>query len=114
MLAREQPVINGDGTQTRDFVYVEDVVHANVLALGTRGTHVFNVGTGVEADVNTLFRHLRTATGSGAAERHGPAKKGEQLRSVLDAKRIHADLGWKPAVPLEEGLRRTVEYFRSR
>jgi len=114
MLANEHPVINGDGRQTRDYVYVGDVVQANVLALQSNGSHVFNIGAGVETDVNTLFHHLKGATGSTAEEAHGPAKKGEQLRSVLDARRIQAALGWTPAVSIEEGLRRTVEYFKSK
>jgi UDP-glucose 4-epimerase len=114
MLANEQPVINGDGKQTRDYVYVGDVVQANVLALQNSGSQVFNVGTGVESDVNTLFHHLKMATGSKAGESHAPPKKGEQLRSVLDARKIHATLGWNPAVSLEEGLLRTVEYFKSK
>jgi UDP-glucose 4-epimerase len=112
MLKGEQPVINGDGTQTRDYVYVGDVVNANVLALGMEGSGVFNVGTGIESDVNTLFRHLIRFTGSKCTEHHGEAKLGEQLRSVLSCDKIRESLGWKPAVHLEEGLRRTVEYFR--
>ena len=114
MLSNEQLVINGDGKQTRDYVYVGDVVQANVLALQSNGSQIFNIGTGVESDVNALFRHLKGATGSNVEESHGPAKKGEQLRSVLDARKIHAALGWKPAVSLEVGLRRTVEYFKSK
>jgi UDP-glucose 4-epimerase len=113
MLASEQPVINGDGKQTRDYVFVRDVVQANVLALESKGTDIFNIGTGVEADVNTLFHHLKNATGSRAEEIHGPGKKGEQQRSVLDARKITGSLGWKPSVSLEEGLSQTVEYFKS-
>ena len=114
MLADRQPVINGDGKQTRDYVYVGDVVRANLLALQSSGLHVYNIGTGVETDVNTLFHHLKNATGSDAREIHAEAKKGEQLRSVLDARRIHAALGWEPSVPIEEGLRLTVQYFKSK
>lgn len=112
MLKGEDPVINGEGKQTRDYVFVGDVVRANLLALEHPGSGVYNVGTGVETDVNILFRHLKRLTGSGCEERHGPAKKGEQMRSVLDAKKIAGELGWSVTVPLEEGLRRTVEYFR--
>lgn len=114
MLAGQQPVIHGDGKQTRDYVYVGDVARANVLALRCAGMQVYNIGTGVETDVNTLFHHLRKATRSDAKEVHGEAKKGEQLRSVLDARRIDGDLGWKPLMPLEEGLRVTTEFFRSK
>lgn len=113
MLGGGEPVINGDGKQTRDYVFVGDVVRANVLALTAPGSGVFNVGTGVETDVNDLFRHIRALTGSSCAEKHGEAKKGEQLRSVLNAGKITRELGWSVTVPIEEGLRRTVEYFRT-
>jgi UDP-glucose 4-epimerase len=113
MLCGEQPIINGDGKQTRDYVFVEDVVRANLLALRHKGSGVFNIGTGVETDVNTLFRHLRTLTRSGCAEKHGEGKKGEQLRSVLDARKAIRDLEWSVTHSIEEGLRLTVEYFRN-
>jgi UDP-glucose 4-epimerase len=113
MLREEQPIINGDGKQTRDYVYVGDVVRANLLALRYEGSGVFNIGTGVETDVNTLFRHLRTLTGSGCAENHGEGKKGEQLRSVLDARKAIRELGWSVTHSLEEGLRLTVGFFRN-
>jgi UDP-glucose 4-epimerase len=113
MLRGDQPVINGDGKQTRDYVFVGDVVRANLLALQFQGSDVFNVGTGVETDLNTLFRQLRTLTGSSCAERHGEAKKGEQQRSVLSFQKILGSLGWRPSVTLEEGLRQAVEYFRA-
>jgi UDP-glucose 4-epimerase len=113
MLKHERAVINGDGKQTRDYVFVDDVVRANTLALGHAGAAVFNVGTGIETDVNTIFRKLRAATGTPAPEVHGEAQRGEQLRSVLDSSAIRRTLGWAPAVPLEEGLQRTVDYFRS-
>jgi UDP-glucose 4-epimerase len=109
----QQPIINGDGKQTRDYVFVGDVVRANVLALGCDGSIVFNIGTGIETDVNQLFQHLKKSTNSSAEEKHGAAKKGEQLRSVLSCARIERQLGWKPLVSLEEGLQRTVEYFRT-
>jgi UDP-glucose 4-epimerase len=113
MIRGLQPVINGDGRQTRDYVFVGDVVRANVLALNLTGSHTINIGTGVESDVNALFRHLKALTGSTCEERHGEAKKGEQMRSVLSNKSARKTLGWEPAVTLEEGLRKTVEYFRN-
>lgn len=113
MLAGQKPVINGPGTQTRDYVHVRDVVQANVLALGVSGSHVLNVGTGRETDVNHLFHTINRLTGSRTEEAHGPAKAGEQLRSVLDAQRLATLLGWKQGVTLEEGLEGTVNYFRS-
>jgi UDP-glucose 4-epimerase len=106
-------VINGDGKQTRDYVFVGDVVNANVLALTYKGFDYFNIGTGVETDVNVLFRHIRDAVGSHAPEQHGPAKAGDVLRSCLNHGKIRKTLGWTPAVTLAEGLRRTVDYFRS-
>jgi len=112
LLAGQEPVINGDGKQTRDYVFVSDVVRANMLASDRTGFQVFNIGTGRETDVNQIFHGIREAVGSACPERHGGAKKGEQRRSVLSSSRIQKTLGWKPAVTLEDGLRRTVEYFR--
>lgn len=114
MLGGGRPVINGEGKQTRDYVYVGDVVSANLHALSYDRTGVFNVGTGIETDVNTLFRSIRDLTGADCPEEHGPAKKGEQLRSVLDARLLNRTFGWTPATDLNEGLRKTVEYFREK
>ena len=113
MLKGEHPVINGDGEQTRDYVFVGDVVRANLLALDREGWNIYNVGTGIESDVNMIFDAVRRFTGAACEERHGEAKKGEQLRSVLTYARIERELGWKPSTKLEEGLRLTVEYFRT-
>jgi UDP-glucose 4-epimerase len=112
LLGGEPVVINGSGAQTRDYVFVGDVMRANVLALDHPGSDCFNVGTGIETDVNTLFRSIQQLAGSSIPERHGPALKGEQIRSVLDNGRLRRTLGWKPEVTLEEGLRQTVDFFR--
>jgi len=114
MLAGAQPVINGEGLQTRDYVYVGDVVAANMFAVGHGGSGVFNVGTGIETDVVTLFRSLNDLTGGGCKESHGPAKQGEQARSVIDAGLLRKTAGWKPATNLDDGLRMTVDFFRSK
>jgi UDP-glucose 4-epimerase len=114
LLAGEQPVINGPGRQTRDYVFIDDVVRANLLALESDYTGPLNIGTAVETDVNTLFGHLLRETRASAAEVHGPAKPGEQARSALDPSRALSVLGWKPKVDLADGLRRTVEDFRAR
>ena len=114
LLRGEQPIINGDGTQTRDYVYVGDVVRANLAALESDFVGVLNLGTGIETDVNAVFRILTKLCASAVPERHGPAKPGEQRRSVIDntlAKRV---LGWEPQVRLEDGLRETVAFFRQR
>ena len=112
---RGEPItVNGDGLQTRDYVYVEDVARANLLALDHDVTGPLNIGTGVETDVNTLGRRLIEIAGSRSEMRHGPAKPGEQRRSVVDCRRAAEQLGWRPEVSLDEGLRRTVEYFRGK
>jgi UDP-glucose 4-epimerase len=112
LLAGENPVINGSGEQTRDFVFVGDVVQANVLALEKDLTGAYNVGTGVETSVNTLYDSIRRAVGSGGPAPHAPGKPGEQLRSSLDSGALVRATGWKPATPLDTGIAATVEYFR--
>lgn len=114
MLKGEQPIINGDGLQTRDYTYVGDVVRANVLALDYDKNEIFNIGTGVETDVNTLFKKLKELTKSDCEEVHGPPKPGEQRRSVISYKKIEKELGWRPEVTLDEGLRLTVEFFKNK
>ena len=114
LLNNEQPVINGNGRQTRDFVFVEDVVEANLAVMGQETTGTYNVGTGVETSINDLFRILVQHTGSTSKELHGPAKKGEQARSVIDASKLRHELSWEPKMSLSDGLKRTVEYFKER
>jgi UDP-glucose 4-epimerase len=113
LLKGEQPVINGDGLQTRDYVFVGDVVAANILALQPQMIGAYNIGTGIETDVNTLFGHLRDLTQSTCEEQHAPAKQGEQMRSVLSHERIFASFGWTPKMDIVEGLSKTVDSFRS-
>jgi UDP-glucose 4-epimerase len=114
MLRGEPVTVNGDGKQTRDYVYVGDVVRANLLALESTATGPFNIGTGIETDVNELARLLLAVSGSRSAVSHGPTKAGEQRRSVVDSRRAGEVLGWRPETSLEEGLRATVEWFRQR
>ncbi len=113
MLGGEQPVIYGNGRQTRDFVYVDDVVDANLAVMGQGVQGTYNVGTGTETTVNELFSMLQELTGSTSREVHGPARKGEQIRSVVDPMRVRKDLGWESKVSLKEGLKRTVDFFRA-
>ena len=108
LLRSESVRINGDGFQTRDFVYLDDVVEANVLAIGSGRQGIFNVGTGVETSVNGLFAHLQRLTGNFADPEYAPAMAGEQRRSALDAARIARQLGWKPRTSLVDGLAQTV------
>lgn len=112
LLAGQQPVINGDGLQTRDFVYVADIVAANLLALRYPRAGVFNLGTGRESDILTLYHKLQALCASPLGPVHGPAKPGEQRRSALNAALAREVLGWQPAVSLDDGLARTVAAFR--
>ncbi len=114
MLRGEGVTINGDGLQTRDYVFVGDVVRANLAALAYEGSGTFNVGTGVETDVVALFRTIREHTGADIPEQHVPAKPGEQRRSVLSYAHTRETLGWQPTVDVQEGLGRTVAWFRER
>ncbi len=114
MLKGEQPVINGDGFQTRDYTYVGDVVRANILVLNYEKSDIFNIGTGLETDVNTLFHKLRSLIGANFEEFHGPPKPGEQRRSVISYNKIYKALNWKSEVSLDEGLRLTVEFFKAK
>jgi UDP-glucose 4-epimerase len=100
--------IYGDGEQTRDFIYVGDVVEAVLAAIGRDGG-VFNVGTGQETSVNELFDACGRAAGVDAKAEHAPARPGDVLRSVLDVSRAERELGWRPRWSLEEGLRTTWE-----
>jgi UDP-glucose 4-epimerase len=112
LLKGEQPIINGDGKQTRDYVYVKDVVEANWQATISNFCGPVNIGTGLETDVNELFGKLVELTGSNAREVHGPVKAGEQRRSVIDNRKAADLLGWRPKVTLKEGLRETVRFFK--
>lgn len=114
MLKGEQPIINGDGEQTRDFVFVEDVVRANYLAtINNTPHHIYNIGTGVETSVNKLFDSIRDIINPAVERRHVPAKVGEQMRSVIDNARAMNDLNWKPEISLESGLEKTCDFFRN-
>lgn len=112
LLRGEQPTINGDGRQTRDYVYVGDIVRANLAALTTSFVGALNLGTGRETDVNELYARICRACGLDVAPRHGPARPGEQRRSAIDSRLAATVLGWRPEVDLAEGLGRTVAWFR--
>lgn len=112
MLAGQPCTINGDGKQQRDFTYVTDIARANLLA-AERGSGIYNIGSGIGTDVNTIFALLKEAAGYTLPPNYGPPKLGEVRRTYLDASKAQRELGWHPEVPVAEGLRRTVEYFRS-
>jgi len=112
MLKDEQPVINGNGMQTRDYVYIGDVLEAVMRGINPDLTGIYNVGTGQETTVNAIFQKLQVLTNSSCKEIHGPAKKGELERSVLDAGKLTKETGWEAGVSLSDGLKETVQYFR--
>ena len=114
LLREEQPVINGAGEQTRDYVYVGDVVKANVLTLEDKESTIYNVGTGIETNVSRIFKHLNELTGNIVEERHGPQAKGEQMRSVVTSDKLKSKFDWKPSTSLMEGLSKTVEFFKTK
>ena len=112
LLAGKPPVINGDGRQTRDYTFVNDVVRANLAVLGLPGFRTYNVGTGVETDVNVLFELIRGAVGTDLDADHGPAKAGEQLRSSITSELIEEELGLRIGTPLDVGLKATADWFK--
>jgi UDP-glucose 4-epimerase len=112
MLRGEQAVINGDGEQERDFVFVSDCVRANIRALETGRNGIFNVGTGVGTTINEIHDRVAEATGSEGERVHGPAKEGETRRIFLDARKAERELGWRASVDLAGGLDQTVQYFK--
>lgn len=114
MAGGEPTAIFGDGEQTRDFVYVGDVVRALLAAVGRDGG-VFNVGTGEETTVHRLHELCRRVSGVGEPPRYEHARLGDARRSVVDPARAARELGWRPEVPLEDGLARTWDWLtRSR
>ena len=113
LLKGEQPVINGHGKQTRDYVFVGDVVKANLIGLKDEVSDVYNIGTGIETDVNQLFHFINNITRANKEEKHGPTAAGEQLRSVITSDKLFNKFGWRPSTKLEDGLKVTVEFFKN-
>jgi UDP-glucose 4-epimerase len=121
LLNGERSIIFGDGRQTRDFIFVEDVARSNLLALNylqedsrDSGPLVVNIGTGQELSVNELFRLVKQIEPNGLEPIYAPPRPGEQRRSALDPSHAKQTLGWEPLVPVEKGLTRTWEWFRER
>jgi UDP-glucose 4-epimerase len=113
MLDGQAPHVFGDGEQVRDYLYVEDVVEANVLALDRGSGEIVNLGTGVATSVNDIFRELKRQIGFAGEPVYEAARAGEIQRIYLDATRARRVLGWAPKVTFAEGLRRTVEWSRT-
>ncbi|MCH7624030.1 MAG: NAD-dependent epimerase/dehydratase family protein [Nitrospinae bacterium] len=111
LLSKSQAIIYGDGEQTRDFVSVQDVAQANVLAITHSLAGIYNIGTGKETTVNELFHHIAQMAGNNVSAQHAPARKGELQRSVIDPGRFQKSTDWKPGMPIKEGLGKTYEFF---
>jgi len=103
--------IHGAGTDTRDYIYVHDVVRANLLALDSSVCDHYNVGTGRQADTNTIYRLLAERMAKPLVVEHGPDRPGDLKASALDSGKIGRELGWKAEVSLEDGVGRTVDWF---
>ena len=114
MLSGEDPVVFGDGEQTRDYVYVDDTVHAFALAADRGSGEVLNIGTGEQTSVNRIFELIAGLTGFDRPAVHGPPREGDVRRSALANDLAASALGWKPWTGVEEGLKATVESFRPR
>ena len=112
MLNGEAPTIFGDGNQTRDYVFVDDTVHAFALAADRGDGRLINVGTALETSVNGIFRLLADVTGFSGEPAHGPARPGDLRRSALDPALAGEMLGWRPWTHLEDGLAETVSFMK--
>jgi nucleoside-diphosphate-sugar epimerase len=117
MLRGQQPTINGDGEQSRDFTYIDNAVHANLLACRAPASEaagqVFNIAAGQRITLNDTFRSLETLTSFHGQPHYGPEREGDIKHSLADISKAGAGLGYQPKVDFDEGLRRTVEWYRS-
>lgn len=112
MLKGKPLTIYGTGEQVRDYVFVKDCARANLLLLEKGSGNVYNLGYGIGTTVNQIFDGLKEITGYTLPANYGPARAGETFRIYLDATCAKNDLGWEPSVDLQDGLRKTVEYFQ--
>jgi UDP-glucose 4-epimerase len=115
LLNNQIPVINGNGAQTRDYVFVNDVVDAAMLALKTVKSRkpIFNIGTGIETSVNNLYKIMTKTVGKNISANYGSAKTGEQARSCLDSSKIRKELNWQPKYKIGEGIKITTDWFKT-
>lgn len=114
LLKGEIPTINGDGSQTRDFVYVKDVANAALISGSKNIQGIFNIGTGIETSVVELTKQITRALDYTGKINHGPAKDGEQQRSCISPQKALEFLNWKPTVELSQGIKETVEFFKGK
>ena len=117
ILNNQPPIINGDGTNSRDFTYVDNAVQANILSLFTRNkkavNEVFNVACGHQTSLNELFHELKTVAGSNLQPRHGPERTGDVKHSLADISKARELLGYRPAISVKEGLNRTLAWYQA-
>jgi nucleoside-diphosphate-sugar epimerase len=105
--------INGDGEQARDFVYVGDIVHANLLAMEITKNDTYNLGTGKTISVNQIFRLLQSMIGYGRVPHYLPAIKGEIFKTSLTAIKAQRELGWLAQTDFNAGLKNTVDFYKN-
>lgn len=111
MLDGIQPIIFGDGKATRDYIYVEDIVDANMIAWENGDRQIFNIGTGIETDVNEIFMLLKKEFGFPKDAIHAEKRSGELQRICISNEKAKSELGWSPKYTLEDGIKKTVEYY---
>ena len=109
----KSPTINGDGTHTRDYVYVSDVADANLKALTSNFVGILNIGTGREISTNDVFKAVVREMNVHVPETHGPERPGEQVTSSLSSKKAKEILNWEPKVSFEEGVRKVAEWYKT-
>ena len=110
--AGESPTVFGDGKQTRDFVYVKDVARANILAMDSDISGLFNIGTGIQTSLNNLAKMIMDAAEISVDMKYEPAREGDVRHSVADISKAKSELGYKPEWELTDGIKETVEYFK--
>lgn len=110
----KQPIINGDGTHTRDYVYVEDVARANLAALNSDFVGELNIGTSLETSTNQVYQQVVDEFKVQMEPQHGPERPGEQVTSALDYSKAKEILDWQPRIEFDEGVRRVVNWYLDR
>jgi UDP-glucose 4-epimerase len=113
MLENIHPVIHGDGHQTRDFVFVGDVVLANMTVFKSDSSDTYNVGTGRQTTINEVYRYINESLGGGFKEKHSDDFSGQKV-SCLSTEKISKNLGWAPSVKVSEGIKKTIEWFQNK
>lgn len=114
LAAGQQPIINGDGSNTRDYVFVSDVAAANVLALDTTFVGELNIGTQTEISTNQVYDSVARELGVALPKRYGPARAGDVMASSLNATRAKEILGWEPKVDFETGVKLVANWYKEK